>query len=249
MNNFNLYSKYYDLLYNDKDYKSESEYVYNCLKKNTIKLNSLLELGCGSGGHAKYLIKKINNITGIDRSSEMVLEANKKNIKNFTAKVYDITNFSFNKKFDSIIALFHVISYLDNNIDLINCFNCVHKHLHKGGLFMFDFWYTPCVLNLKPEIRIKRIENDEISVVRIAEPMVESINNVVCVNFDVMVIIKLNNQIQKISEVHRMRHFTIPEIELLAFNCGFKLINKEEFITKKTPDDTTWGVSVIFKKI
>jgi hypothetical protein len=33
MNNFQLYSKYYDLLYNDKDYKSESEYVYNSLNK------------------------------------------------------------------------------------------------------------------------------------------------------------------------------------------------------------------------
>ena len=79
MKNFELYSKYYDLLYKDKNYEVESNYVYESLKDNTKKLETILELGCGSGNHANFLIKKNLTITGLDRSKEMILEAKNKN--------------------------------------------------------------------------------------------------------------------------------------------------------------------------
>ena len=45
MSSFNKYSKYYDLLYDDKNYDLESEYVYNHIKKKSSP-KSILELGC-----------------------------------------------------------------------------------------------------------------------------------------------------------------------------------------------------------
>jgi predicted TPR repeat methyltransferase len=249
MENFNLYSKYYDLLYVDKDYESESDYVYSSLKKHKKSINTLLELGCGSGGHAKYLVNYTDKITGIDKSSQMIQEAKNKNIEKFEAIVSDITNFNLHQKYDAVIALFHVISYLDQNNDLINCFNSVNSHLNKDGLFLFDFWYTPSVLSLKPEVKIKRFSNDEMSIVRIAEPISDTSNNVVCVNFDVSIEFNKNDKIHRIKESHRMRHFSLPEIELLALHCGFTVIHKEEFLSKKEPSNFTWGVSVILKKI
>ena len=39
---FNLYSKYYDLLYSDKDYSSESDYVIQTLDKySNFKIEKL----------------------------------------------------------------------------------------------------------------------------------------------------------------------------------------------------------------
>ena len=49
MKNFNAYSRYYDLLYKDKDYQQKSKYVANQLKKYFPKTKSILELGSGSG--------------------------------------------------------------------------------------------------------------------------------------------------------------------------------------------------------
>jgi predicted TPR repeat methyltransferase len=73
MENFKLYSKYYDLLYKDKDYKVESEYVLSVLNRfKSVEINSIIELGCGSGGHAQYLAKKNLRVTGLDQSAEMI---------------------------------------------------------------------------------------------------------------------------------------------------------------------------------
>jgi SAM-dependent methyltransferase len=247
--NFKLYSKYYDLLYKDKDYKLESDYVYNKLIQFNSNIKSLLELGCGSGGHAEFLAKNFESTTGIDLSQQMIDEALNKNILKFDAKVGNITDFKLDRKYDCAIALFHVISYLENNVDLINCFNCVRDHLEDGGLFLFDFWYTPCVLNLKPINRIKRFIDKEVEIVRIAEPVIDSSRNIVNVNFDVFVQDTLNNKVERIKELHVMRHFSLPELELLAIHSGFLLVSKEEFLTGNNASETTWGVSVVFKKM
>ena len=68
-------------------------------------------------------------------------------IKGFTCQVGDITNVNLNKEFDNIISLFHVVSYLTSNYDIKNLFLNANKHLKKGGLFIFDIWYSPAVLN------------------------------------------------------------------------------------------------------
>ncbi|RZK18094.1 MAG: class I SAM-dependent methyltransferase, partial [Flavobacterium sp.] len=81
VNNFQNYSKYYDLLYKDKNYKAESSYVAETLRNAMPDVSSVLELGCGSGSHASYLSEEGFDITGIERSPEMVDIARKKNIQ------------------------------------------------------------------------------------------------------------------------------------------------------------------------
>lgn len=76
--NFKLYSAYYDLLYQDKDYYAEADYSYQKIIKYNPTVQSVIELGCGTGNHAQYLSKKGLKITGIEKSSSMVAEAKKK---------------------------------------------------------------------------------------------------------------------------------------------------------------------------
>lgn len=249
MSNFNNYSKYYDLLYKDKDYKAESDYVYACLKKTNPTINSVLELGCGSGNHAQHLTKNNLSITGLERSETMVKEAQNKNIQNFNPIVGDITHFELHQTFDAALSLFHVISYLTDNDSLISCFKSVHQHLNSKGLFLFDIWFTPAVYSQKPETRIKRLKNEDISVLRIAESTSDFSNNIVNVNFEVHIEDQKTGTTEVLSELHPMRHFSIPELQLLASLTGFEVIQTEEFLTKNTPSDTTWGVCVILQKI
>jgi SAM-dependent methyltransferase len=248
MSNFNKYSQYYDLFYKDKDYRSESRYVFNSLQSRSSRLESILELGCGSGNHAAYLTKNNIQIVGLERSETMVKEALAKKIKNFTPIIGDITNFELNQKFDAVVSLFHVISYLTDNESLISCFQSVHKHLNDNGLFLFDIWFTPAVYFQKPETRIKRLENESISVIRIAESTSVFVNNVVNVNFDVHITDKFTQKTETIQESHPMRHFSIPELELLAKLTGFEIIISEEFITGNIPSENTWGLCLILRK-
>lgn len=246
--NFNAYASYYDLLYKDKDYSSESNYVLQMLREVNPDCTHILELGAGSGSHAEHLCRQNCHITGIERSEAMVEKAGRKNIENFTIQQGDITNFNIDKNFDAAISLFHVISYLKTNDQLVQCFKNTHRHLKPGGLFLFDIWYTPAVYTLKPETRIKRLSGNGVSVTRIAEPEIHYNENVVEVNYEVIVKDDKTGQAQYIQEQHPMRHFSLPEIGLLAAHTGFSLVKAEEFLTGNAPGNNTWGVCILLQK-
>lgn len=243
--NFNLYSKYYNLLYNTKDYKEEAKYVSNCIKLYFPSAQTILEFGSGTGGHGLILQKMDYDIYGLERSQQMVEEAL---ISGFPCKQADITNYVLDLKYDVVISLFHVISYINDNKSLIKVFQNACNSLNSNGLFIFDVWYTPAVYNQKPETRIKKVENSEISVIRIAEPEIHLNKNVVDVNYSILVKDKKTNKWLEFLEKHPMRHFSIPEIQLIANQTGFELINAEEFLTGKQPSEKTWGVNFILKK-
>lgn len=246
---FQLYSKYYDLLYQDKDYANEANFVLKKLRKYQPKLSSILELGSGTGNHAHFLARDLNKMVGIEQSKEMLEMSAQKQIPNFIALNSSISNFSYPDRFDSAIALFHVISYLTDLKELISCFNCVNQHLNNDGLFLFDVWYTPCVLTEKPAVRVKRWENEEIKITRIAEPKSDWNESIVKVNFEVHVQDKKNDKSFILNEMHPMRHFTLTEIKLLSQLTGFEVMEYAEFLTDKPLNQDTWGAYFILRKV
>lgn len=248
MSNFNAYGKYYDLLYKDKDYQMEVAYLDSLIRKHRPSASKILELGCGSGSHAEWLTKKGYQVTGIERSAEMVSAALQKKIQGFTPMLADITEFSVEDRFDVAVSLFHVISYLTSTESLIKTFELTARHLKPGGIFVFDVWYAPAVLNLRPTTRIKRLENEEIRITRIAESVMDINRNLVDVNFEVMIESKAGHKTETIRELHPMRYFGLPEIELLAKLTSFRLIGSEEFLTGHQPGENTWGVCFILER-
>jgi SAM-dependent methyltransferase len=246
MSAFNLYSKYYDLLYADKDYVGDSIYIQNLLNEFRLGASSILEFGSGTGKHGRLLGKYGHQVTGVELSREMVSAA--KFTKNFTCIQGDMTTVTLNKKFDCVLSLFHVVSYLTKNNQLIGFFKNANRHLEMGGLLIFDTWYTPCVNFNLPEVRIKRMKNSNIELIRIAEPVIFSNRNVVDVKYSIF--FRNTNELSwlKIDEVHSLRHFSIPEIQNFANKYGFSLLRVEEFKSKNFPSSDTWGVCYILRK-
>jgi SAM-dependent methyltransferase len=244
-NNFDLYSKYYDLLNNNKDYNAEAKYIYSCINSQSSKAKSILEFGSGTGIHGLILQKMGFDIYGLERSQQMVDIAR---LNGFKCEQADITKFDMDRKFDVVISLFHVISYINDNDSLIKVFRNALKCLNSEGLFIFDIWYTPAVCHQKPEIRIKKVESSELSIIRIAEPEIHTNNNVVDVNYSILIKNKKTEKLTEFQEKHPMRHFSIPEISLLATLTGFEILKTEEFLTKNQPSENTWGVNFILKK-
>jgi SAM-dependent methyltransferase len=76
MNIFGAYSRYYNLLYKDKNYAAEAEYVHNLIQKYCAGAKSVLNLGCGTGMHDVLLAEKGYEIIGVDMSAEMIAVAN-----------------------------------------------------------------------------------------------------------------------------------------------------------------------------
>lgn len=243
---FDAYSRYYDLLYSDKDYPGEAAYIVSLLKRQGITRGSLLEFGSGTGKHGRILAEAGYQVHGIERSAEMVGLVQQGN--GFTCEQGDICNVQLGKCFDAVLSLFHVISYQITNASLNAVFARAAEHLESGGLFIFDIWYSPAVYTQRPSVRVKRMADEHVNIIRIAEPIIYSKENRVDVNYTIFSTDKSNGAVQTLKETHPMRHFTLPELDFLANVHSFARINAEEFLTGKQPDESTWGVCITMKK-
>lgn len=242
MSVFNEYARYYDLLYRDKDYQGETDYVHGLIQKYVPGAKSVLNLGCGSGRHDRCLTELGYTVTGVDMSEEMLSAASSASTgnKNLTYVQGDARSVRLKRQFDVVISLFHVMSYQVSNADLKAAFATARAHLNPGGLFLFDCWYGPGVLSDRPTVRVKELEDDVISVARTAEPLLHPNENVVDVNYHVLIRNKASNGIQDVRETHRMRYLFIPEINNLLDCSGLKSLFYNRWMVSAAPDATTW---------
>jgi len=245
-NNLFNSGKYYDLFYNDKNYVKEANCIHEKLLYYNVSGKNILELGCGTGKHALTLSKLNYKIVGIEQSKSMINASQK--IKNFECREGDIRTIKIKEKFDSVISLFHVLSYQLTNKSLQEVFRTAYLALKKGGLFLFDVWYAPAVIHQKPTLRIKKISTKTNTITRIAEPELLVNSNQVNVKYTFYDFNNISNQFKISEEVHPMRFFSIPELEFFANNSGFKIIEVQELITGKEPSINTWGICFILRK-
>jgi SAM-dependent methyltransferase len=253
MSVFNQYAEYYNLLYKDKNYKTEVDYIDKLIKKYCKNAKTILDLGCGTGRHDFLLAGTGYDITGVDFSETMLeIAARQRETIDGKCKINfingDVRDIRLDLKFDVVTSLFHVISYQTTNSDIISAFKTAFEHLNDEGLFLFDCWYGPAVLNEKPETRIKRMENEKISVIRIAESELLPNENIVNVNYTVIVTNKLTGAVEEIKETHRMRYLFRPEIEYLLGQAGFIIKKSEEWVTSNDLGLNTWGACFAAKK-
>ena len=246
---FDDYAQYYDLLYKDKNYREEVLYVKNLIKREQPAALTILDLGCGTGIHDKFLVEEGFEVTGVDLSEQMISIAKKNECNNLKFIKGDACNIALNCSFDIVISLFHVMSYQTTNDNLRRIFNTAKTHLNEGGVFIFDCWYGPAVLTDRPTVRIKRLENEFIELVRLSEPAMNSKENNVDVFFSVFIKDKSTGHQKQINEKHVMRYLFYPEIEFFASNSGFEITAFEEWLSGNKPDFKSWNVVFCCKKI
>lgn len=248
MSVFAGYSRYYDLLYRDKDYAGEARYVAKLITRHAPHAKTLLEIGCGTGAHAVELAELGFDVAGVDMSEGMLdaAEARRSSLApELAAKVEfahgDARAVRLGRKFDAVISLFHVMSYQTSNADLAAAFATAREHLVPGGVFVFDCWYGPAVLRQWPTVTEKHLSDDTTDVARRAEPVINATEDVVDVNYTVVVTDKLTGASETLRETHRMRYLFTPEIEMALSAAGMTLVDSRGWMTDSPPGFETWG--------
>ncbi len=247
---FGMYSEYYDLLYRDKDYVAETDYVATLLNRFMPEAKNLVDLGCGTGKHAVEFAKRGYKVTGIEMSESM-LNIAKNNLPGSGIGTNDvkyicgdISKIQTGEKYDAAMALFHVMGYLTENSQILKGIRNIASHLTDGGLLIFDYWYGPAVLSQKPEKRSKLLKGNGLVLRRNAEPELLINENIVEVNYNIEAKAE-SGEVLQLDEKHSMRYFFLPEIKLLLDQCGFRVLLNEEWMTGKELSEESWsGVCV-----
>ncbi|MER3433571.1 MAG: SAM-dependent methyltransferase [Leptolyngbya sp. ERB_1_1] len=247
MSVFGNYARYYDLLYRDKDYIVETEFIHQLINAYAPDAKTILELGCGTGIHASLLTKRGYKVCAVDLSETMLEQARYRAQQLYHSSAIefvqgDIRTVRVERSFDVVISLFHVFSYQITNADLQAAFATAKDHLNPGGLLIFDCWYGPAVLSDRPTVRVKRLEDDAISVTRIAEPKMHFNQNRVDVNYQILIRDRATGAVEELYEVHPMRYLFTPEVELLLDQFQFDSVTSGEWWTQSEPGAESWGV-------
>lgn len=243
------YSLAYDLLYSDKDYKKEVDFIEKIFKKYSLEPKAILELGCGTAGHAIILSKLGYRITAIDRSMRMLRIAKEKAREKKVSIEFikgDITDCKLEKRFDAVIAMFSVMGYQTTNSLLSSSFKTAHNHLVPGGVFIFDCWYGPAVLNERPVLKIKEIElGNGKKIIRFTKPDLDILNHTVNVQFK-LTRLKKGRIVSETFESHLMRYFFSQEIKYFLEVAGFKKVEFCPFLKLGKPlTERSWNMQVV----
>jgi len=211
------HADFYDLFYSDKDYKSEAAFIHQCLQKYSLNPppEKILELASGTGSHAFELEKWGYQIVATDYSEDML-----KCAQNKAKKLSSLINFRIQdmreldipeRPFDAVICLFDSIGYVITNDALQQVLQNVHRHLRKGGLFIFEFWHAPAMLKNYDPLRVRKWKTTEGEIIRISETTLDVARQVGTVKYSILEL-KNSGTFSKIEEIQENRFFLVQEM-------------------------------------
>lgn len=135
---YNAYDERYKKVHEKKlswTVDNNSEIIEKTINKYNISIDSIiLEIGCGEGRDARYLLNKGYNVSATDVSEEAIRyckEHDKEHSTNYS--VLDVLDNSDNQEYDFIysIACIHML-VLDE--DRTKYYDFIYNHLKKDGL-------------------------------------------------------------------------------------------------------------------
>ena len=247
------YAEQYDLLYREKDYEAECSLLKEAFYRFSAKdVQTVLDLGCGTGNHAFPLARRGYRVTGVDLSAEMLARAQVKaaglasssgvplNMPVFLQG--DVRTLEAGQFFDAALMMFAVLGYQYRNEDVAAALRTVRRHLHPGGLFAFDVWYGPAVLAIRPSDRVKIIPIPGGRLIRAASGSLDTFHHLADVQYHLW---KLQGSqvLAETEESHRMRYFFPQELAYFLQQAGLELKSLTAFPSLDDPaSEATWNV-------
>lgn len=248
-----LYAEYYDQLYAEKSYGAECDLVEAAIARHgSVRPATLLDVGCGTGGHANEFAKRGYDVTGVDLSAHMLEHARAK----ATALALprqpawlcgDARTFDAGSEFDAAIMMFAVVGYLTSNDDVITGLRNIRRHLKRGALFICDFWYGPSVLSVRPADRVRVLDLPGGQVIRATNTSLNTAQHTADVSFRLWTL-ESDKLVSETTEMHRLRYYFPQEYAFFLSQAGFTLQSISAFPTLDGAlTDQTWNAFVVAK--
>jgi SAM-dependent methyltransferase len=238
------YAATYDALYADKDYLAECDLIERIFRLyGHGAVRRVLDLGCGTGGHAVPLAQRGYQVVGVDQSPYM-LERARAHGAAARFQQGQIGALDLGERFDAVLMMFAVLGYQHGNVDVQAALATARRHLQPNGLLFADLWYGPAVLRERPAQRIRVIDGSAEQVIRIASGELDTRRDLCMVHYRVLRIGQAG-LLADVREQHPMRYFFGPELELFLAGAGFELLRLGSFPDfEAEATEHTWNVAL-----
>jgi SAM-dependent methyltransferase len=247
------YASAYDAIYADKSYPDECDLIERALHKHGRgETRTILDLGCGTGGHSVELARRGYTVTGVDRSPAMLEAARVKAAQAGVKATFqrgDLRTAALPGSFDAALMMFAVLGYQLENSDVLAALETAGRHLRPDGLLLFDVWFGPAVLSTKPSRKSKTVPTPGGELERTSSGELDVLRDRCTVTFELSR--RVGDQtIPMANETHEMRYFFPLELELFLDCANFSLVELSAFPDLGEPPSLrTWNVFAVTKSL
>jgi SAM-dependent methyltransferase len=212
---FSASAEFYDLIYSTfKDYAGEAAQIASLLRRFNPQCQTVLDVACGTGEHARLLAARGFVVDGIDLDPAFVRIASQKHPSG-TFVEGDMSDFHLPRRYDAVLCLFSSIGYLRTLDRVTATLMCFREHLVPGGLIMIEPWFAPGALD--PERVVQNTgEANGVRVTRLSRVEVEG--RVSRLRFDYEIADRTGTR--RTSEIHELGLFTTAELMETFRNAG-----------------------------
>ena len=132
----------YDILNSETDYEAWADFIAEVFERYGNNIESVLDLGCGTGAMTFALHDRGFDMTGVDLSIDMLSVAREeccdRGITDILWLLQDMRSFELYGTVGAVVCCLDGINHLTGKGDLSKCFATVHNYLDPDGLFVFD---------------------------------------------------------------------------------------------------------------
>jgi SAM-dependent methyltransferase len=217
-------AKWFEYLNDDCGYENWSQYLI--LKLQKFPLKNGLDVGCGGGWFTRAFQKHGYQMTGLDKSAEMLNYAQETALKKGVRSEYllgDITSFKSHKKFDFVTAINDCVNYIPKQ-KLSAAFKNVYNALGKNGVFLFDISSERKFLD-KIANTVSVDDRDDVTYMSFNKAEEDG------ATMEVTLFVKrADGAYERLDETHRQYRYTKTEILDALEKAGFTVLETEGFL-------------------
>ncbi|MCA2217206.1 class I SAM-dependent methyltransferase [Jidongwangia harbinensis] len=123
-----------------KDYRAEAEYLTDVIRDRQPEAGSLLDVGCGAGGHLVHFAEAFDRVEGLELSEDMLNVARGK-LPGAGMHLGDMRAFELGRTFDAVVCLFGSVGHTRDEDELRQTLRCFRRHLAPGGVIVVEPWW------------------------------------------------------------------------------------------------------------
>jgi SAM-dependent methyltransferase len=151
-------SEHYHNLYSHRDDHEAADFISRLITwLRPASCSSILDLGCGSGRHSRYLAAMGFDVTGLDLSAESIHRAKASECSNLRFHRQDMRKPFGENAFHYVFNAFTSFGYFEDPAEDVTVLENIARSLKAGGRLVLDYMnVTHAESRLKPEERIER---------------------------------------------------------------------------------------------